>query len=150
MVGRKADSEVRQRLMMIDDASLFEAQFIASESAELFVYETGLTIPFEVRRVFTVHAQQPTERGRHAHRECGQVMVCVAGRCEVDIDDGDARRVVALTQPRDALYVPPSIWAEQRYLEEGTTMMVLCDHSYDEGDYIRDYQDFIAYRQGRG
>ena len=132
----------------IEDARLLEAQHISSPEADLIVFEDGRNLPFAMRRVFTVHAHEAIERGRHAHRECKQVMICLVGACEILVDDGRERKTVALSDPQMALYVPPSIWAEQSYNEPGTILMVLCDRNYVEADYIRNYDAFLAYRSG--
>jgi len=42
--------------------------------------------------------------------------------------------------------IPPTIWAEQTYLQENTIVLVLCDQFYDEADYIRDYDAFLQWR----
>jgi len=40
------------------------------------------------------------------------------------------------------LLIPPGIWAREDYLTDGAVLMVLCDRIYEEGDYIRDYDEF--------
>ncbi len=132
----------------IEDARLLEAQHIPSSEADLIVFEDGRNLPFATRRVFTVHAHEAIDRGRHAHRQCKQVMICLVGACEILVDDGKKRKTVALSDPQIALYVPPSIWAEQSYKEPGAILMVLCNRKYDETDYIRNYNAFLAYRSG--
>lgn len=132
----------------IDDVQCIEARHAPGAQADLFGYQAAAPVPFAIRRVFTVHAREAVRRGHHAHKACSQMMVCLAGRCTVMLDDGKTRRSVELSRPQDALHVPPSIWAEQSYEEPGTILMVMCDQDYDEGDYIRDYDVFLAYRKG--
>ncbi|OAN54652.1 hypothetical protein A6A04_12060 [Paramagnetospirillum marisnigri] len=103
-----------------------------------------------IRRVFTVHADQPTHRGEHAHRRCNQVLVCQIGRIEVICDDGTDKSVTVLDTPGKGLFIPAGIWAAQDYDAE-SLLTVLCDQPYDESDYFRNYEDFLAYRaQGKG
>src|SRR5207248_515580 len=56
---------------------------------------TGL--PFTPRRLFTVY-DVPSEsvRGAHAHRECAQFLVCLAGEVSCLVDDGSAREAINL------------------------------------------------------
>ncbi len=68
---------------------------------------------------------------------------------DVTFDDGSHRREVRLDVPEKALEVPPAIWALQRYIGHGSTLMVLCDLPYDESDYIPNYDEFLASRKGR-
>ena len=115
--------------------------------SRLSVFENGRQVPFSVERVFLVHADRTTHRGHHAHRCCSQALICVAGTCDVIVDDGRTRRTVPLTGPSRGILVPAGIWAEQRYRDAGTILMVLCDRRYDEGDYVRDYDAFLRYRK---
>ncbi len=131
---------------VISDVDISQVKNFPSPEADLAVFEEGGNVPFAVRRVFTVHAHEPAGRGRHAHRECNQYMICLAGACKITVDDGSSRRSITLSSPDQALYMPASIWGEQNYLEAGTILMVLCDRNYDEADYIRDYDAFLAYR----
>jgi dTDP-4-dehydrorhamnose 3,5-epimerase-like enzyme len=130
----------------IENICCVEALQFPDVNADLVIYEQGRAVPFSVRRVFTVRAREISERGRHAHKQCKQVMTCLTGRCDVTVDDGKNRKTVVLARPQDALYVPALIWAEQSYREPGTILMVLCDQLYDEADYIRDYGAFRAWR----
>jgi hypothetical protein len=138
---------VQGGLASLENVVFSQALRVPMSDADLNVFQTGEQVPFTVRRVFTVHANGPTERGGHAHRRCGQVMVCLTGACDVTADDGARQETIELRRPQDVLYVPPSIWAAQSYVEPGTILMVLCDQDYDERDYIRDYDAFLAYRR---
>lgn len=120
---------------------------VDNPESRLSVFENGRQVPFTVERVFLVHADRTAQRGHHAHRRCSQALICVAGTCDVVIDDGRTRRTVTLTGPSRGILVPAGIWAEQRYRTAGTILMVLCDLLYDEADYIRDYNAFLRYRE---
>jgi hypothetical protein len=52
-------------LASLDEARCYEAKCILGRGAELFVYELGTALPFEVRRVFTIHAES-ARRGPHS------------------------------------------------------------------------------------
>lgn len=118
----------------------------SSAESRLTVFENGRQVPFAVNRVFLINADQPTMRGNHAHRRCSQAMVCLSGSCEITVDDGRNRRPIMLSGPDRGVLVPAGIWADQHYKERGTILMVLCDLPYDEADYIRDYDEFLSYR----
>lgn len=137
----------RMPLASVADVRCSTAQEFPGPDADLLVYDSGIVLPFAVRRVFTVRAHETAERGRHAHKLCGQMFVCLQGTCTVAVDDGAIRKTFALSTPREALFVPASIWAEQDY-EPGAILMVLCDQPYNETDYIRDYDAFLAWRAG--
>ena len=101
-------------------------------------------IPFEARRWFLVYGVPGREvRGEHAHRECHQFLIAVAGRVNVAVDDGENRAEVTLEGPATGLYVPPLVWASEFGYEEDSVLMVIASHPYDSADYIREYQAFL-------
>ncbi len=101
--------------------------------------QDGCALPFAVERLFVTHdVPAGATRGRHAHRQCHQLLVCVAGAVTVTVDDGTVSEEVALDHPGVALHVPPMVWAEQRHEHAGSVLVVAASHRYDEGDYIRE------------
>lgn len=103
-------------------------------------------IPFAIRRVYYIYGTQPDiRRGMHAHRHLDQVCVCVAGNCNFLLDDGIRRQVVRLDSPARGLYLSGVIWREMSDFSADCVLMVLASEHYDESDYIRDYDEFIAY-----
>ncbi len=119
-----------------------------SATGELVVLQAlDGVVPFSIMRVFTVRAGPNVTRGRHAHKQCSQLMVCAYGRCEVTCSDGLSNQNFLLDGADHGLLVPAGVWAEQRYLDLDTVLMVLCDRPYEEHDYIRNYEDFLAFRK---
>ena len=99
-------------------------------------------IPFSIKRVFNVRAQKGNIRGRHAHRQCSQLLICTNGSIEVKCDDGSTNDLYVLDKPNFGLLIAPGVWAEQRYMENNTILTVLCDRPFEEVDYLRNYEDF--------
>jgi len=115
----------------------------------LSVYQSGELVPFDIKRVFVVSANKGEERGHHAHINCSQLLVAVSGEIEVKVSDIEKKSMTySLKQLNEGLLIPPGIWASQRYIKEGSVLMVLCDHEYDESDYIRDYERFSEFNKG--
>jgi dTDP-4-dehydrorhamnose 3,5-epimerase-like enzyme len=102
-------------------------------------------LPFAPRRLFIVYGV-PSEsvRGAHAHRECAQLLVCLAGELSCLVDDGSAREEVHLDTPQIGLHIPPMIWGTQWKYTREAVLLVLASHPYDPGDYIRDYEEFLG------
>jgi oxalate decarboxylase/phosphoglucose isomerase-like protein (cupin superfamily) len=104
-------------------------------------------IPFNVRRIFYLYDIPSGEsRGGHAHKECHQLIIAASGSFEILLDDGLAKRVVALNRPDSGLHVPPGIWASEINFASGSVCLVLASDEYSEEDYLRNYQDFKVYR----
>lgn len=122
-------------------------QVIGDESGTLMVAEGGRHVPFVIRRTFVVAGVAPgVRRGHHAHKECHQLLICLGGRLSVSVADGETREIFVLERAGDSLHIPPGIWAEQVYEVPGTMLMVLCDQPYAEDDYLRDFDQFLAWR----
>lgn len=112
---------------------------------DLSVGEFQRNVPFLPKRYFLVFDVPSAEtRGEHAHKVCQQFMVCTHGSVAVLVDDGVRREEVVLDSPNLGLYVPPMIWGVQyKYSRDGVLLVFASDY-YDPGDYIRDYDAFVA------
>jgi dTDP-4-dehydrorhamnose 3,5-epimerase-like enzyme len=111
----------------------------------LSVGEVPRDVPFVPRRYFLVHDVPSGEtRGSHAHRQCAQFLVCVAGSCAVVVDDGQNRLELTLDRPNRGVFVPPMTWMTQYKYTPNAVLLVLASHPYDADDYIRDYDEFIS------
>lgn len=129
----------------VTDLTLINFPMFESQASFLMTYEGNKTIPFEVNRLFTIHATEAVVRGKHAHKACSQLLIVLEGACRVVCDDGIKQKAQMLTHPSQGLFIPPSLWAEQHY-EPNTVLMVLADKPYDESDYLRNYQEFLTFR----
>ena len=97
-------------------------------------------LPFTVRRAFWVtDVPVGLQRGGHRHKSAAQVLVCTAGRVEIDLRRGRDRATVVLTPHGGALVLAAGIWAAQRYLTQGSTLLVLASESFDPTDYDTTY-----------
>jgi len=139
----------RTRWPTVADLRRLQGQTVPQDDAFMLVLEGGTSVPFRIARVFLVAVDRRMPRGRHAHRRCRQLLFCISGRCRVTCDDGRNRRSFVLQARRPGLLIPAGIWAEQDYLTDDAAMLVLCDRAYEEADYVRDYDRFLAFRGKR-
>lgn len=113
------------------------------ERGELVVMENDF-VPFNISRVFTVSSvKRGSIRGKHAHKKCTQLMVCISGSVDVICRDVKNQIKYRLDKPNMGLLVPPGIFAEQKYNNDTSTLMVMCDMPYDPEDYIHNIEDLI-------
>jgi len=75
------------------------------------------------------------------------LMLCVTGGLDVTCDNANGRKTFSLDSPEKALLVPSGLWVEIRFKQNESVLIVLCDRVYEEGDYIRDYAEFLAFRK---
>ena len=62
-------------------------------------------------------------------------------------EDGHNKSHYDLIPNGRGVLVPQGVWAEQRYLEDKTMILVLCDQPYEEADYIRNYEEFLHWKR---
>ena len=124
----------------------FDFEEHGDERGILISLEEQKNIPFPIRRCYFMYNTQPdVDRGFHAHKTLRQVLVCVHGSCTIVLDDGRERKSVALDRPNKGLFIGPGIWRVMTGFTEDAVLMVLADQLYDESDYIRNYDEFLAY-----
>lgn len=110
--------------------------------------QIGDHLPFVPKRYFVIWDVPSAHiRGEHAHRELHQLLVCLRGSCHVLLDDGTKREEIVLASPTIGLYVPPMIWSVQYKYSTDALLLVLASDTYDEGDYIRNYEDYLRLRK---
>lgn len=132
----------------INDCRVSALPKIPDPRGNLTFVEGSRHVPFDIRRVFYIY-DVPTEesRGAHAHRKLHQFIICLAGSFDVRLDDGEFQSTIHLNRPWKGLHVPPLIWAAEVNFDPGTVCLVLASELYDEADYIRDYEAYLAYRE---
>lgn len=121
----------------------------ADPNGVLSVFEAEATVPFPIRRVFSVTAGPGSKRGEHSHIRCSQLVVCITGRIRLSCFDGKTVDNAVLEGGHTGVLIPPGIWATQEYLEDNSTIIVFCDRVYEADDYIRDYQQFLEVKAAK-
>lgn len=133
----------------VDDCSVLDLNKHHSDrKGNLTVVQNGVTVPFDIKRVYYLYDVPGGEsRGSHAHRELSQLIVAASGSFRVVLDDGSAKRAFVLNRPYQGLLVKPGIWRDLDDFSSGAVCMVLASEVYQPEDYIRDYDEFLNFRQ---
>jgi hypothetical protein len=135
------------KITTVYDCSVIEIDKHSNESGNITIIENYETIPFEVNRVYYLYDIPGGEaRGAHAHKELKQLLIAASGSFDVVLNDGNVKRTVSLSRPYLGLLIVPGIWRELNNFSSGAICLVLASHKYDETDYIRDYQEFLKYK----
>lgn len=131
----------------IKDVSVIEIPRVHDERGLLAVIE-GATIPFKIERVYYLY-DVPSDafRGGHAHKTLQQLIVPLSGSFDVHIKDGENAKIFSLNKPHKGLLIVPGIWREIENFSSGCVCLVLASSEYDEADYIRDFDDFLAFKK---
>lgn len=130
------------------DCSIIEIDKHHHEKGNISVVQNRSTIPFETKRIYYLYDVPGGEsRGGHAHRELNQLITAASGSFTVTLDDGKIKRTFTLNRPYQGLLVVPGIWRTLDDFSSGSVCLVLASHEYDESDYIREYEEFKAYKE---
>lgn len=134
------------RPLAVTGAKLLRMPLIEDLRGALTFGELGQHLPFEPKRFFVVFKVPSQEvRGEHAHRELHQFLVCLRGSCAFALDDGQSHDEVLLDTPTIGLYVAPGVWGVHYKYTPDAILLVLCSDIYRAEDYIRDYDQFLAF-----
>ena len=120
----------------------------SDRKGNLTVVENGITLPFDVKRVYYIYDVPGGEnRGAHAHKDLSQLIIAASGSFTVTLDDGNCKRSFFLNRPYQGLYVKPGMWRDLVDFSSGAVCMVLASDVYRGEDYIRSYNDFKVYKK---
>lgn len=111
----------------------------------LIPIELQYELPFQPKRLFYIrNVPVGTFRANHAHRECHQIFICIAGTFDVLTQDGDGE-VYGWDMDTDSkgLHVPPLTWVVVKNIAPGAVILVLASHEYDVKDYIDDHDEYM-------
>lgn len=103
-------------------------------------------VNFPIRRVFYIlNRFTKMPRGHHAHKRTKQILFCIQGSIKVILDDGKRREEVSLNRPEVGVVIENRIWHEMHNFKKNTILLVLASEIYDPNDYIRDYNEYLAF-----
>ena len=125
-------------------------QTLGDERGSVISIEQGKVIPFEIKRVYYIYrTAEGVSRGFHAHRNLRQVAICLAGKCRMVLDNGITREDVWLDCATKGILIEGGMWREMHDFSEHCILLVLASALYEESDYIRDYDEFLAVARER-
>ena len=112
----------------------------------LSVIEGGDDIPFEIKRIYYLYMVPEAARGAHAHKQLQQLLVATSGSVDITLDDGKEKKTFHLDRPWKGLLVVPGLWRDLDNFSGGTVLLCLASEHYEAEDYIRDYNEFLEYK----
>lgn len=144
---KERNKETGKRFNVFDCTMVELDKHHSDRKGNLTVVENGITLPFDVKRVYYLYDVPGGEnRGSHAHKELSQLIIAASGSFTVTLDDGQNKRSFFLNRPYQGLYVKPGMWRDLVDFSSGAVCMVLASDVYKVDDYIRDYESFKVFR----
>ncbi|MBP93042.1 MAG: hypothetical protein CMC55_02860 [Flavobacteriaceae bacterium] len=131
----------------INDVLTVQIPTVSDTRGKLAVIEKDCA-PFKIQRVYYLYdVPSDSYRGGHAHKKLYQMLIALSGSFEVHLKDGENERKITLNKPDKGLLIVPGIWREIDNFSSGSVCLVLASESYDEGDYIREFEDFKLFKR---
>jgi len=130
----------------MEEVKIIELPKIIDERGNLSFIESK-HIPFEIKRVYWIYDVPGGEvRGGHAYRVQKELIVALSGSLDILIDNGNNSKTYTLNRSYYGLYVPNGIWRQMLNFSTNSLALVLSSTQYNENDYIRDYNEYIKYK----
>lgn len=133
----------------VNDCKIIDIRRFSDTRGYLSVVENGLDIPFDIKRIYYLYMVPEVARGAHAHKELQQLLIATSGSLDITLDDGVDKKTFHLDKPWKGLLVVPGLWRDLDNFSGGTVLMCLASEHYDAADYIRDYDEFLKYKEIR-
>lgn len=110
-----------------------------------FVENGDKVMPFNIARAYWIYdVPSGQERGSHSHREGHELIIAVSGSFDVTLEKGGKATTYTLNRPNEGLYAPPGYWRTLTNFSSGSMCLVFSSTPYDEADYVRNYDEFLA------
>jgi dTDP-4-dehydrorhamnose 3,5-epimerase-like enzyme len=117
------------------------AKFV-DERGTLNVLDFQSHVDFKAVRLFTVSdTPENQSRGNHAHRWSSQLFVWLNGEIELIFKNKMDQQSIHFRNSEYAVFCPPGVWGEQRFITNQSKLLVLSDYPYDPNDYISNFED---------
>ena len=132
----------------IEDVKIIELPKFLDARGNLSFAEQNKHIPFTIKRTYWIYDVPGGEcRGGHAYRENQEFIVALSGSFDISIDDGQIKKKYTLNRSYYGLYIPRGLWREMDNFSTNSLALVLSSTIYDADDYLRNYDDFLAFRR---
>lgn len=131
----------------VHDCKIIDIRRYTDNRGYLSVIEAETDVPFEIKRVYYLYNVPEVARGAHAHKVLQQLLVATSGSVHITLDDGHEKKTFILDKPWKGLQIVPGLWRDMTDFSGGAVLMVLASEHYQEEDYIRDYDEFLKYKE---
>lgn len=100
-------------------------------------------IPFEIKRVYWIYDVPGGElRGGHAFKQQQEFVIALSGSFDIIINDGNQELSFHMNRSYFGIHIPPGLWRHMENFSTNSVALVLSSTSFDEKDYIRDFNDY--------
>ena len=131
--------------MALNKAKIIELPKICDRRGNLSFIQNQTHVPFDIARVYWIYDVPGGQyRDGHAFRSQHELIVALSGIFDVVLKDGNETKRFNMSRSYYGLYVPPLTWREIDNFSTNSVALVLSSTTYNENDYIRDFNEFKA------
>lgn len=124
---------------------LIELPRIPDPRGSLTFVEGHRHVPFSIARAYWIYDVPGGQvRGGHAYRELEEVFIALSGSFEVVAEREGESETHLLNRSYVGLRVPTLSWRHLHNFSTNAVCLILASRPYEEDDYIRDYDEFVA------
>lgn len=100
--------------------------------------------PFDVKRIYFINDPKNSDRGNHSHFNLEQIIICCKGSFTLHLDDGLGNKEdIIMNSNNIGIHIKNLTWRVLKNFSKNCVIAVIASNSYNEKDYIRDYDDFL-------
>jgi hypothetical protein len=119
---------------------------IVDDRGNLSFIEEMNHIPFKIKRTYWIYDVPGGEfRGGHAFKETSEFIVAISGSFDVILHNGERELKFSLNRSYYGLYVPKLIYRKLENFSTNSLALVLASTTFNENDYIRDFDEFLTF-----
>ena len=127
----------------MEGVELIELPKILDKRGNLSFFENSNQIPFDIKRTYWIYDVPGGElRGSHAFKKSHEFIIALSGSFDIVLHDGNEEKKYSLNRSYHGLYVPNLLWRRLENFSTNSLALIVSSISYDEEDYIRDFEEF--------
>ena len=128
---------------MIKGVKTIKLPKIKDPRGNLSFFENSNQIPFNIRRTYWIYDVPGGElRGSHAFKKSHEFIIALSGSFDIVLHDGNKEKKYSLNRSYNGLYVPNLLWRRLENFSTNSLALIVSSISYDDADYIRDFEEF--------
>ncbi len=121
---------------------------VLDNRGNLSFVEQSRHIPFEIRRTYWIYDVPGGEaRGGHAFKRSEELIIALSGSFDVKLTNGEETLTFSLNRSYYGLYIPAGWWRTMDNFSTNSFTLVLASTPYDAEDYIRNFEQYTAWKK---
>ena len=133
-----------------NDCRIINLPKVEDQRGNLTFVEEEKHIPFRLKRVYWIYDVPGGQiRGGHAFKEQQEFIIALSGSFDVVVNNGKKIQTFSLNRSYYGLYVLNGLWRHLENFSTNAVALVLSSTSYNEQDYIRNFEDYRQWLKGK-